>query len=74
MEERRTKTSRVERGRKQHRAEMVRLIWWIAGIILVVLFMTQNNLMNVTGVLAVLGVIDVVANVWSRLADKISGE
>lgn len=75
MEGRRAReTSRVERGREQRRAEWIRLIWWVIGIMLVVLFMTQNNLMNATGILAVLGSVEVVARVWKHLGDKMSGE
>lgn len=74
MEKRRNEESRVERGRKQRIAEWVRLIWWFIGFVLVVAFMVQNDLMNATGVLAVLGVIEVVAKAWKRLGDKVSGE
>lgn len=74
MERRKAKTSRVERGRRQRKAEWVRFAWWLVGFVLVVLFMVQNDLMNATGVLAVLGVIEVVAKAWRRLGDKVSGE
>lgn len=74
MEGRRTRTSRVERGHKERRAEWIRLAWWAVGVVLVVLFMTQNDLMNATGILAVLGIIEVVAKAWRRLGDKVSGE
>lgn len=72
MEGRRAETSRVERGRAERRAEWIRLIWWSIGFVLVVVFMVQNDLMNATGVLAVLGVMDVVAKAWKRLGDKVS--
>lgn len=36
--------------------------------------MMENNLMNVTGVLAVLGVIEVVAKAWKHIGDKVSGD
>lgn len=74
MEGRRARTSRVERGRKERRAEWILLAWWLVGTVLIALFMVQNDLMNVTGILAVLGVIEVVAKVWKRLGDKVSGE
>lgn len=74
MEGRRARTSRVERGRKERKAEWIRLAWWLVGTVLIALFMVQNDLMNATGILAVLGVIEVVAKVWKRLGDKVSGE
>lgn len=74
MEGRRARTSRVERGRKERKAEWIRLAWWLVGTVLIALFMMQNDLMNATGILAVLGVIEVVAKTWKRLGDKVSGE
>lgn len=74
MEGRRsTPISRVERGRRAHRDEMIRFAWWVIGFALMVVFMMENNLMNVTGVLAVLGVIEVVAKAWNHIGDKVSG-
>lgn len=36
--------------------------------------MTQNNLMNATGVLAILGVIEVASKAWKHLGDKVSNQ
>lgn len=74
MGEHRAKQSRIERRHKQRRAEQIQLIWGALGLALVVLLMVQNDLMNVTGVLAVLGVIEVVAKAWKRLGEKVSRE
>lgn len=73
MKGHRKNESRVERGRRQRIAEWLRLAWWTVGIVLVVLFMAHNDLMNATGLLAVLGVMDVVSKAWKRLGAKLSG-
>lgn len=70
---RRNQITRAERGRRQRRAEVIRFAWWVSGFVLVTVFMMENNLMNVTGVLAVLGVIEVVAKAWKHIGDKVSG-
>lgn len=67
---RRARTTRAERGKAERRAEWIRLIWWSIGFLVVIVFMLQSNLMNATGVLAVLGVIEVVAKAWKRLGEK----
>lgn len=71
---RRNQITRAERGRRQRRAEVIRFAWWVTGFALVTVFMMENNLMNVTGVLAVLGVIEVVAKAWKHIGDKVSGD
>lgn len=74
MERKRSKPTRVERGRKQRVAEWIRLAWWAVGFALVLVFMLHNDLMNVTGVLAVLGVSEAVAKGWKWLGDKVGAE
>lgn len=74
MRGQRANTSRTERGKKDRRTERFRAIWWITGVALVALFMTQNNLMNATGVLAILGVIEVASKAWKHLGDKVSNQ
>lgn len=74
MERKRSKPTRVERSRKQRVAEWIRLAWWAVGFALVLVFMLHNDLMNVTGVLAVLGVSEAVAKGWKWLGDKVGTE
>lgn len=74
MERKRSKPTRVERSRKQRVAEWIRLAWWAVGFALVLVFMLHNDLMNVTGVLAVLGVSEAVAKGWKWLGGKVGTE
>lgn len=74
MEGQRTSTNRTERGKRARRSKRFRTIWWLTGAALVALFMTQNNLMNATGVLAILGVIEVASKAWQKLGEKIENQ
>lgn len=66
----RHRRTRMEQ-RKRRLLGWARLGWWAIGIALVIVFMAHNDLMNTTGLLAVLGVMDVVSRAWNFIADKV---